>query len=179
MVVKIFNVLIIKDSNDINYENMFSIINPNGKKINIIQAENKEDAEKIANNIKINLLLVTEPFIFTKNIENNKLILKKSGEIISINFKDILFIESNKHKFIIHKTDNTSITLSGSISSINEKIKNSNLIRCHRSYIVNIEEIYTIDKSSDPWIIKFNNSNKISYISRTYRNIFLDIFNNN
>lgn len=179
MVIKIFNILIVKNSNTINYENMFSTINTHGKKINIIQAENEEDAEKIFNKTKINLLLITEPFIFSNKIEHTKLILKKSGEIISINFKDILFIESNKHKFIIHKTNNTSITLYGSISGIMEKIKNSCLVRCHRSYIVNIEEISTIDTSSDPWIIHFNNSNKISYISRTYRNIFLDIFNNN
>ncbi len=175
--VKIFNVLIIKGNNDINYENMFSMVKPKAKKVNVIHAQNKEDAEKIFSNTTINMLLIADPFMFPNNMEHNKLIIKKSGKIISINFKDILFIESDKHKCIIHKTDSSSITIYDSISSIMEKIKNSHLIRCHRSYIVNTEEIYTIDKSSDPWIIRFNNSNKISYISRTYRNIFLNIFN--
>lgn len=154
------------------------MMKPNEKKVNVIHAQNKEDAEKIFNTTTINMLLIADPFMFPNKSDNNKLILKKSGKIISINIKDILFIESYKHKCIIHKTDSTSITISDSISNIMKKINNPYLTRCHRSYIVNTEEIYTIDKSSDPWIIKFNSSNKFAYISRSYRAIFLNIFNN-
>lgn len=179
---EIFNVLIINENLEIDYRNEFSLIPQNNKRLNIITASNIKDAEEIILKTTINLILISEPKIFPHNYNNpvseGKLTLRTSRKIININFSDILFIESDRHRCIINKTDNTTISVSISIGNILEKLNNSNLVRCHRSYIVNTEKISSIDKSSEPWLIHFNNSNKLAFVSRSYRNSISRIFNN-
>ena len=50
-----------------------------------------------------------------------------------------------------------------------------NFVRCHKSYIVNIEKISNIDLSENT--IYFSNSDKC-YIGPKYKNNFMEVFEN-
>ena len=175
------NILLINQNLKINHNNLNFLISNESNNINILQAKNLAHAEKIFSKNKINMLLILEPLSIIDNIFYNsspKLTVQVSNKILNINIKDILFIESHKHKCILNTIDNNSISIPLSIGKLSEKISNTSLIRCHKSYIVNIENISVIDKSSEAWIIEFNNSKKIAFVSRSYRNKINEIFKN-
>lgn len=165
----IFNILLLNDGLDIDHENIKSLLPEKASKANIIEVANVDDAEYLFNKTKIHMLIVTKPVDFPYKNKNDFLTLNNYGKFTRIKYSDIIFIESDKHRCIIHKTDNSSIIIPIPISQVIDMTKNSPLIRCHRSYIINMEKISTIDKTTATWIVKFNKSNKLAFISRSYR----------
>lgn len=77
-----------------------------------------------------------EPYIF----------LQIDNELIKLNEKDILYIESTGHKSIVY-TDNGKYEIKKGISIIEKELKQNFFYKCHRSYIVNIIHISSISKT--------------------------------
>lgn len=79
---------------------------------------------------------------------NEFLFLKSEYKIRRINFNDIVYIEGLKDyiKVHLHNQDKPILSLS-SMKSIESKLPESKFMRVHRSYIVNLERIETIDRS--------------------------------
>lgn len=92
--------------------------------------------------------------------------------IISLPLDNILFIESREKHSIIH-TKTKSIPLSIPLYRILQSLPEGSFLQTHRSFIVNLKKISYIDKSGDPWLIFFHNTQKNAYISRSYRKDFL------
>lgn len=92
----------------------------------------------------------TEKFIIAKTIsECNKIFVK-----------DILYIEAQLRKVIIHTTYDI-IEYYNRLSDIEADLKEYNFFRCHKSYIVNLNYIKSYDNTS----ITLKNEEKI-YISK-------------
>jgi two-component system response regulator AgrA len=72
------------------------------------------------------------------SICNGKYLLKE---------QDILFIEKNKMKAIIH-TDYSKVELYSTLKNIQNSLS-SNFIRCHKSYVINSEKISSIDSKNN------------------------------
>lgn len=98
---------------------------------------------------------------------NQFLFLKSEYKIRRINFNDILYVEGLKDyiKVFIAGEDKPILSLN-SIKSIEQKLPESQFMRVHRSFIVNLERIETIERSrilfgkiyipvSDQYIDKF------------------------
>ncbi|MCK3684829.1 LytTR family DNA-binding domain-containing protein [Maribellus sp. YY47] len=79
---------------------------------------------------------------------NEFLFLKSEYKIRRINFNDIVYIEGLKDYIKVHlyNQDKPILSLS-SMKSIESKLPESKFMRVHRSYIVNLERIETIDRS--------------------------------
>ena len=75
------------------------------------------------------------------------LTLKLEDKIISIEFDNILFIETSQtiHKIILHAKDR-NIEFYSKMKDIEEKLDNR-FYRCHRSYLINKDNIKEINKN--------------------------------
>ncbi len=80
---------------------------------------------------------------------NNKfLFLKSEYKIRRINFNDILYIEGLKDYIKVFITGDDKPVLSlNSIKSLEQKLPEEKFMRVHRSFIVNLDKIETIERS--------------------------------
>lgn len=69
-----------------------------------------------------------------------------NGELVAINIKDIMYIESNKHKVTVH-TQKKDIVTKAKISELEDNLKNFGFIRVHIGYLINMKYIFTIEKT--------------------------------
>lgn len=97
-------------------------------------------------------------------LDNDKTIIKENS---------IKFIKKDGMKVIFH-TDTRDYETYNSFSKISDMLP-YNFVRCHKSYIVNIEKISNIDLSENT--IYFSNSDKC-YIGPKYKNNFMEVFEN-
>ncbi len=84
------------------------------------------------------------------SIEANSqfLFLKSEYKIRRINFNDILYIEGLKDYIKVYTTGEDKPVLSlNSMKSLEQKLPESKFMRVHRSYIVNLDRIDTIERS--------------------------------
>lgn len=78
--------------------------------------------------------------------QEHYIFLQIDNELIKINEKDILYIESIGHKSLVY-TDNYNYEVKKGISLIEKELSQSFFYKCHRSYIVNILHISSISKT--------------------------------
>lgn len=81
-----------------------------------------------------------------EDLSSSDLGLFKINKDYSLRLKDILFIERNKSKAMVYTNDGIYET-NYSLNSIKDHLPDS-FIRVHRSYIVNREQIYKINKEN-------------------------------
>lgn len=94
--------------------------------------------------------------------------LNLSKKYFKIPICDILFIETREHKCILH-TVKEEIPVPFTLNKLLELSQGSTLTQSHRSFVVNLENIQQIDKSQDPWIVKFKNYKKYAFVSRSFK----------
>ena len=80
------------------------------------------------------------------------------GKIV---LKDIIYIETEKHYILIH-TKEKDIRSSNTMKEMEELLDDKWFFRCHNSYIVNLDEIASVDKK----IIYLKNGNDIDIAQR-------------
>ncbi len=79
---------------------------------------------------------------------NEFLFLKSDYKIKRINFHDILYIEGLKEYVKVYTTQSDKAVISlSSLKNMETKLPASKFMRVHRSFIVNLEKIDTIDRS--------------------------------
>jgi len=86
-----------------------------------------------------------------KSLYSGKLLLQNKGVIHSLNYNEIVYIESAAHQCIAH-TDNSLISCYEKLDEINERLPKE-FVRCHKSYLVNMNYI---KKISDKMIVLKN-----------------------
>lgn len=91
-----------------------------------------------------------------------------SKACLKLPYYKILFIETMKHKCILHTADE-EIVVPLSLQKILEMVEGSPLIQSHRSFIINTENIRQIDKTHEPWTVEFSNCTKLAFVSRTFK----------
>ncbi len=84
----------------------------------------------------------------TIEANNQFLFLKSEYKIRRINFNDILYIEGLKDYIKVYTTGEDKPILSlNSIKALEQKLPEEKFMRVHRSYLVNLEKIETIERS--------------------------------
>jgi two-component system, LytTR family, response regulator LytT len=79
---------------------------------------------------------------------NQFLFLKSEYKIRRINFNDILYIEGLKDYIKVYiRTDAKPILSLNSMKALEQKLPEEKFMRVHRSFIVNLEQIDTIERS--------------------------------
>lgn len=98
--------------------------------------------------------------------EHDFMFVKADYKTIRVDFKDILWIEGLKDYIIIQTKEQKIITLL-SMSKMMEKLPESKFLRVHRSFIVSLQKIDSIEKS------RIRIGNKEIPIGEVYKDTFL------
>lgn len=66
--------------------------------------------------------------------------------LLHVRITDILFFEIYGHEIIIHKTDGTKETCTGTLKELGKQLPTQTFVRPHRSYLVNLDYISEITR---------------------------------
>lgn len=112
-------------------------------------------------------------FFEDKNTQNKLIINTHSGKDMVI-FEDIYYIESNNTYSTFYLKNDKKITSSRPIKEYEEILPNNQFFRCHRSFIVNISKVISIDKKEGDMLCL--NSNEKIPLSTRKKEFFLKVW---
>jgi DNA-binding LytR/AlgR family response regulator len=104
-------------------------------------------------------------------LEQDFMFVRAEYENIKMNFSDILFIEGLKDYVKIYTTDNKFTLTLISLIKLENLLSSKGFSRIHRSYIINIKHVKSIQKN------KVLISDKRIPISESYKNAFFERIN--
>lgn len=116
-------------------------------------------------------LASTTNLLSTPEIEQDYFFVKAEYENAKLNFSDILYIEGLKDYVKIYTTDTQYTLTLISLITLENLISSKGFARIHRSYIVNIKHIKSIQKN------KVVIAEKRIPISESYKNSFFERIN--
>lgn len=84
----------------------------------------------------------------SEKVESNPdfLFIKSEYKMVRINFEDIRYIEGMKEYVRIHLTGQKPVMTLLSMKSLEEKLPEEKFMRVHRSFIVNLDKITTVER---------------------------------
>ena len=94
------------------------------------------------------------------------------GGIKELELKNIIFFETEKHYILVH-TKQGVLKCNNNMRDIENMLPNQWFYRCHKTYIINLDEIKHIDRK----IVYLNDGNEVD-ISRRKVNQFKEIYFN-
>lgn len=117
----------------------------------------------------------------TSNIRNMIPFYDEKGILrFSIKTENLLFIESAENYVNIcylNKGKISKYLLRDTLKKIEEKFSGTEIVRCHRSYIVNFEKVKVIKKEKDGLMLELDNPSVSDIpVSRTYVNSVMQTF---
>ena len=112
--------------------------------------------------------------LFDDFTSNKSSFIKLNNKRQLINQNLVNFIQKRGMR-TIYNTDNGEFDSYGSFLKLESSLP-ENFVRCHKSYIVNIDNIGSINLNTN--IILFKNSNNKCYIGPKYKNSFMEVLNN-
>lgn len=99
---------------------------------------------------------------------------------LSIKQEHLLYIEAADNYAVIHYLNGQKITkymLRNNLKSIEEKYKGTNLVRCHRSYMVNCSNVRLISRSNEGIMLELDTVENITVpVSKMYAENVLKTF---
>lgn len=98
--------------------------------------------------------------------------IRTAKKYYDISYEDILFIECECKKSVIH-TKQGKVTVPVPLYRIKQELPTDIFVQTHRSFIVQLENMVSIDKTREPWEISFADSAERAVVSRSYRKEFL------
>ncbi|WP_132281409.1 LytR/AlgR family response regulator transcription factor [Natranaerovirga hydrolytica] len=93
--------------------------------------------------------------------------------LLKIDIDDILFIESHRRDCIVH-TYNKVHSLPGyTMKKVLEIINKPYVMKTHKSYIINLKNIYEVEKiDRNSWIVYFEDYQEEALVSNTFKQEF-------
>lgn len=76
--------------------------------------------------------------------KKNIIYVKNNQDIYSISLDQVIYFESNLRKITAHMKNGEKISFYNKMSNLEEEIKNSIFLRCHRSFLVNLMYVKNI-----------------------------------
>lgn len=95
----------------------------------------------------------------------------------SVKHEDLLYLEAADNYVLIHYLDGDKqlkYMIRTTLKRIEQEFPAKNLVRCHRSFMINIDHVRTIRKEKEGLIINFESPVNITVpISKTYLDVFI------
>lgn len=106
------------------------------------------------------------------NLPNDYIVLKTDSKhkLVKVDIADIIYIEGLKNYISVYTSQQRIITLLN-IKSIEESLPKNKFIRIHKSYIVSLNKVWSVDGNQ----IYFKEINLPIPISNTYKAAFFDL----
>jgi DNA-binding LytR/AlgR family response regulator len=105
---------------------------------------------------------------------DKEIFIKKNSSLVRIKYNDILWVEALENYVVINTTTD-KFTIHFTMKSIENQLPVVKFKRVHRSFIVNVSRITSIEDNSV--IIKMNDNKKIIPIGKSYRDKLLSEIN--
>jgi two-component system, LytTR family, response regulator len=102
--------------------------------------------------------------LVTSSRQFNKLSIKSNNSFLYLHTEDILYIEKEGRKTILH-TKNERHETTESLADL-EKMLPDYFYKTHRSFLVNLSRISRIEPSGETYLAYFANTDKTAYISK-------------
>jgi two-component system, LytTR family, response regulator LytT len=103
---------------------------------------------------------------------NDFIFVKANSKLVKINSKDIFFVEALKD-YVVINTLNTRYTIHSTMKDIEKKLNERDFIRVHRSFIVRLDKIASIDHPN----IIMENDKKVIPIGGSYKDDLVNRLN--
>jgi DNA-binding LytR/AlgR family response regulator len=94
--------------------------------------------------------------------------IKSEGKLIRIDIDDLLFVET-VGDYLVFQTTSKKHMVHSTLKQMNEKLTHPNMLKVHRSYIVNVSKIIDIEENSvliGKKVIPVSRANKASLMDR-------------
>ena len=104
-----------------------------------------------------------------------EIFIKHNFSLVKLKYSDILWIEAMEN-YVVINTFNERYTMHATMHAIEEKLPPKQFLRVHRSFIVNIAGIHSIEEHTIHIITHDATNNKIP-IGRSHKEIFLKELN--
>ena len=72
--------------------------------------------------------------------------IRQRSMVVRIPFYEILYVESSNSKCILHRKDGNSYVIYKRLGEIEDELNEERFLRCHQSYLVNMDYIQQVDK---------------------------------
>lgn len=72
--------------------------------------------------------------------------VQQRSRVVRIPYSEILYVESSNSKCLVHRSDGTSYAIYKRLSQVEEELDDPRFLRCHQSYLVNMDCIEQADK---------------------------------
>jgi DNA-binding LytR/AlgR family response regulator len=106
--------------------------------------------------------------------EEKEIFVKKSSSLVKIKYSDILWVEALEN-YVVITTVSDKFTIHFTMKAIENQLPLAQFKRIHRSFIVNISQIHSIEDNSV--VIKVGDSKKLIPIGKSYREKLLKEIN--
>ncbi len=105
---------------------------------------------------------------------DKEIFIKKNSSLVRIKYNDILWVEALEN-YVVINTTNDKFTIHFTMKSIENQLPIVRFKRVHRSFIVNVSRITSIEDNSV--VIKMADSKKVIPIGKSYREKLLNEIN--
>jgi DNA-binding LytR/AlgR family response regulator len=105
---------------------------------------------------------------------DKEIFIKKNSSLVRIKYNDILWVEALEN-YVVINTTTEKFTIHFTMKSIENQLPTAKFKRVHRSFIVNVSRITSIEDNSV--MIKMNDSRKVIPIGKSYRDKLLSEIN--
>ena len=82
----------------------------------------------------------------TREMTENFYPIKHHSKVTKVSYHEILYIESSNSKCILHCCNGQSYVIYKKLSEIEQELNDERFLRCHQSYLVNMDYIYKMDR---------------------------------
>jgi len=100
------------------------------------------------------------------------LFVKANSRLVKVNLKDIYYVEALKD-YVVINTQYTRYTIHSTMKDIEKKLDNGDFLRVHRSFIVRVDKIQTIENQT----VVLEENKKVIPIGGSYRDELLNKLN--
>ena len=67
--------------------------------------------------------------------------VKSNRKVRHLYTDDIIYADSDRHRILLHMADGTILPMSDKLGNLQEKIAEDRFLRCHQSYLVNLDYV--------------------------------------
>lgn len=111
----------------------------------------------------------------TREVPTNTYQIKNYSKIVRVPYHEILYIESNNSKCIMHCSDAQRYVIYKRLTMIEHELNDGRFLRCHQSYLVNMDYIQQVDSqftltTGDTVLIRQRNLKAIRQSALDYMN---------
>lgn len=110
----------------------------------------------------------------TQDTDEKEIFIRKSSSLIKIKYSEILWVEALEN-YVVINTRGDKFTIHFTMKAIENQLPNSTFKRVHRSFIVNIREIFSIEDNSV--VIKLTEGRKVIPIGKSYKEKLMNEIN--